>query len=1002
MATDLSARICTNCRHASLCPLRDEFMAFYEHRNEVMVKCGNDDGTVDTSQEVTVRIEHRYLDGPGLEDMYKLLNLKGPGWWPCAAPYTNCPYMKHPFDTPIFAPYPKEAGYIEPLCRGARDAEGNRLPFIAPIAPPRTNEYHVSPYPTYPMTAWNCDHCSNRTQCQPTDDYAKLGGTVYSTFAITYQDGDVGTGIALKDIAVPGTILSGYERAIDKNPESFTITGEDDVFIIYYTYVGEGDQPLPSYPNLEDLEKEGKTHTMKFFYAGKSYVYPSQSSEPSPIAMTVKMNGLWANSSGLIVEDKVIAPNCYIQLVQNGTGKLEAKYDASQTVEPDNLKDLQVDVSMAQYQELSGLVEGEKIQLVLTFDKRWKIATDLMKTMNYGMDILDISVSEALWSNSNMVEATITVVVPAGDFFLQTIFVERSKWLNSSQMPAIDYLTHWSPKEIRWGYRQTAVTIGSDIVMVDQPIPPRYWDRYLVTDSMPYYAPNYPPNDKCIVRPYFNLLGYTDNQEQRYSFDEELKFFPADEMDYLILATNDALEIKESGADTMVVHKTNAGATIARRNKTPSQKFIRFIKNSSMDQYVEGESFIDTVTEPDFIGGFAMWKLDANAIEEKVMAGLQAIDAHISSYELADGDFQVIPADMLENWEEGGIDEPYMVEVYPATQLQWPMEYMPNLDVRLYQTLQYLVPPDNFNWKLFRLPSNIKELTVWNTWPENETILEHDPHGLVTLKDGTATQLSEWLVSDTHKFADELSCQFLLIVQPNKLAGMHKDYQNYKMYQIRVTQTRKDINVMLYFDGKDMSPFGGVPNPKNLKSYRLLGVYPEDINKLTLEFKKTESGTLMELGGEAAPFYKLSNRAEMAYVQTVTVHSSYNDKCYEEEQTYQVNYRGIYSFDFKAPDGDSIVEITLEGARLFAIVDSERLMTPIDLEDGTQAYITLSEDEKTFTVHLANIGKDLTLEVTYHQGDDGSIEGCSRCKGYVDTSTRDWLEWMPICHNFEN
>ena len=212
MATDVSARICDTCRMASLCPHKEKFMAFYENRDKVMVKCLDDDGQLNNAQEIEVRVEHRYMDGPGLKEVYQSLNLKEPGWWPCAAHYTGCPFKRHPFDTPIYAPYPHAAGYVEPLCTDARDAAGNRLPFVAPPATPRTNEYHVSPYPTYKGFIWDCNSCNYRDPNQKEVDYAKLGGTVYSTFHIDYIVTKVGETLQLDNIPTPENIHKGYQR----------------------------------------------------------------------------------------------------------------------------------------------------------------------------------------------------------------------------------------------------------------------------------------------------------------------------------------------------------------------------------------------------------------------------------------------------------------------------------------------------------------------------------------------------------------------------------------------------------------------------------------------------------------------------------------------------------------------------------------------------------------------------------------------------------------------
>ena len=998
MAVDLSARICTNCKHASLCPHREEMMAFYQNRDKVMVKCANDDGTIDTSESVSIRIEHRYLDGPGLEELYKQMNLGGAGWYPCQLPNTGCPFLRHPFDTPIFAPYPNPVGYIEPLCRGARDAVGNRLQYIAPVAPPRTNEYHVSPYPTYKgmmyTSNWSCSSCAQKDQCSGEVDYAKLGGTVYSTFGITYVDSEIGGTIVTADIATPDTVMGGYER-VSNTPDAFEVDSETNVFIIYYTYVGDQKEPT-DYHTEEELKKEKLLHRMEFFYGGRTFAYPSSTANPA-VAMGVSILGATCVTNPRQKEDGTVlcAPYDFIPVRSNGTGIFVYDYDGvSSTDTANDRKNKALDVSNVNYQTSMELVEGDIVQIQYVFDKKWKLDAEMMKLMNYGIDLIPFEVSE-VYMTGDLVQSTLTFPVPKGDFTVQTCLVKRSYQQDPVNYPGINYVDYWEPDQIMWGRQQVAVTIQNEVVMANQPIPPRKWSNNLTTDSMPFYATNYPPDDASIVRPYFNLLGYTDQLENRYTFDDDTKIFTAEEMEYEILATNSLEEIRSSGDNALLTHKTPSGATVSTRMKTHEQRFYMKKNPNNEQNTVTDESFL--VTDVDMLrGGAAMWKLDPEKIEAQIIPVLTAVDPNLKVTETIPS-VVIEPSDMLENWDEEDIADPYMDEIYPATQMEWSMPYMPNNALRLLQSLRYATMPDNFQFSLFRIPSNVENCVVWSTWPENESITDHDPHATIKLKDGTEVQLSDYKVTDTSEFPDELDCTYLLVVQPIYLYGMTKYYQNFKMYQIHVTQTRHEVSLTAIFDGSKMGL--RMPPLDQAKELRLMGVYPADQGQVAISINEN----VIDLTGDRAPFYVLSNTMDLQYLQTVTTNCTYDNACQSETVQYEVGYRDAYTFDFAIPNGHSIVKIEVDGTVLYEIVDGERVdHGTISLADGMGAYLITDSSGSVMMVAVTAISKDFSIDVTYHIGNDGSIEGCDRCKGYVDTSTRDWLEWLPICLDFES
>ena len=252
-------------------------------------------------------------------------------------------------------------------------------------------------------------------------------------------------------------------------------------------------------------------------------------------------------------------------------------------------------------------------------------------------------------------------------------------------------------------------------------------------------------------------------------------------------------------------------------------------------------------------------------------------------------------------------------------------------------------------------------------------------------------------MTDTSNFGDELDCTYLLVIQPKYLYGMNPYYQNYVMYQIHVKQDRALLTLTAVFDGS----FMGIRLPAftNAKRYRLNGVYPDDAGLVNISFDDNVPN-LINLVGEKANFYTLDNHMDVEYIQDITVVSTVDNACEREEVSYEVPYRGSYIFDFVPSDGRSLKQILVDGVAVYDIIDGEPSFS-INAMIDTGMMATCIKDEDGYHVLLTGISKDLTIEATFHIGDDGTISGCSRCKGYIDTSTRDYLEWVPVCHNYE-
>ena len=998
--TSIAEHNCLYCAHAAVCPNRDIFMQFYENRDKVMVKCGNDDGSVDTSKQLSIRVEHRYLDGPALDQIYRDLNLGQTGFLPCLAAYGNCCPIKQPFDSPIYGRYPRAIGYIDNICNVARDAAGNRIPFVAPPAPARTNEVHASPFTTtYPGLAnqqWNCGGCAYAEQCITNFDPNKLGGTPFSTFAVTYLDVNAGDIISIDSIPIPDNLMAYYERSDgDCNQPTYEIKDETTTIIIYYSYAGKPPMPVPSFDTLDKLKEMGEIHSVNFFYGPRSYVYPSLSNA-TIVPMRTIMLGVVAGVGRVDESGKVLAsPGQIVPFRQNGKGILKLDYDNAytdgNTASFTNFKQT-VDVSSVDFQTCDEIVEGDKILLSMTFDKKWLLDTKMMHILNFG-SLVNYQNSQYL--NGNFVVNYLTADIGTKDLTIQTCLSDRTKVQDAANYPVIDYEEYWDPTEVHWGKMPVATIQGDQIVMVDQPIPPRKWSKFVVTDNMPFYATDCPPDDTCIVRPNFSLLGYTDNVEDRQSFNSDMPIFSAEEMEYDILQTNDGLDLQANNGDVLSGHKE---PTMIYKNA--HGRLYQEKSSDSDDLIISQTRFLESGPNGDNVA-WGIWELDFDSITKYVS------DASKDFLTPTDqsGCFIKV-ADLTENPNEGE-DAETMLSTLDPISLSTTLEYQPAQALALVKALKGLAP-DKFKATLYRIPRYAMSITLWNTWPEDEMSTEHEPHGTFQCVDGAEVQLSEMRVyEDSAKEdwmkMDDLYAEYILIIQPEKVYGMSSLYQNYVAYHLFVTSVRVKTTPTLIFDGSKVS-FGTCKlNMSALRGYELSNLYPEDAGQVILN---TESMPIMELTGDRAKFYELSNAPITRCEQHISYNAVYNNlRDNDISMEYSVATgsqmtipispenpkHSVISVVFKSSSGELVT--------LYSVENGEVSIHTMNEPGKTQGYTTVDEHGK-ITLYLFDIKEDGEILVVLHNGDDGSVAGCSRCRGYVDASKYDFIQWVPYCTDF--
>jgi hypothetical protein len=354
----------------------------------------------------------------------------------------------------------------------------------------------------------------------------------------------------------------------------------------------------------------------------------------------------------------------------------------------------------------------------------------------------------------------------------------------------------------------------------------------------------------------------------------------------------------------------------------------------------------------------------------------------------------------------------------PVHHRNFTIEYTHDSVKTFYDKIASLTLPDNFTFALFALPTGSQSLTLKSTY--GNELIDHAPSGQVYVDDGDGgaiiSPLSRYQVTaeNVNSFEPKLKQTYVLAVYPKNCAGLSVYSQNFVAYQIEVTQTPIPTEVSFVMDGSLMT-LNALPGPyliENCKAFYLSNIYAEDADKVSIGIEND----VISLTGERAQFYSLANHTSVKYQQRITASCYYkDDRDGEDESDYAVAYKGASKLDFVAPDGDSIVSITIMAgantATLMEIADGDISVNSVTLEDGTSASATVTTSKVTgemlqpggaYTVHLWDISSDITIEVCFKHGDNGTVAGCTRCRGYVDASQYDYIEWVPICTFYRN
>jgi hypothetical protein len=903
-----------------------------------MIKCADDEGNVDTSDQtaISVRVEHRYLNGPALEKLYRELGLAGnvsTSGLPCLAPHVGCPLVH-------------QSSLVSSL---------------------------------WDDIWWSCNCCAKKNTCPSNKDYAKLGGTIYSTFAVDQIEGHVGDVVSLDDLATSRNLMGQYFLSESANEESFTLTSEEQVIVLYYEYgpTEEEEEITPENPQwmtLAQIEEKGLAHYVEFFYGTKTFVYPTMQ-ENTKVSMKVTLDSLVCGPVNRMTEEgNVIATmGDYIPfttvdddvapLYTDSKNNILATSDSDiigsykgtvltmdeqclQLASSDSSEVSKTKLYQGNYVKMRA-VEGDRIGITIVMDSAYRLDISMMKLFNYHLDMEMVSADVV---NDSKRTCSMLVEVPKGDSVIQLCVVDAKFAMDVATFRPIDYLTSWDNDAVCWMTHSVIAMNGTREVQVNQPYAPRKWSAALIHDKTPSYEEDCPTSD-YINRPYFDLLGYTDSSYDRYRFSSDMAVEEPYHFTYPY-----ALRFTSTGEDAT--------------------------KNTY----------------------WAMWRINHNMVDLAVRAKLAELGATPSE--------ETSGIRVTDTYEYKVLNTQYTVPLentFPVQHWNWSMEYDPANGSKVLTQISALFEEwglDQFNFKAFALPSADFSLTLHGNFGENEDS-DHTPYGdLYWLNEegkSVKVALSESEITDFSELTLGSSDKILLVVYPKNFGGLRVQDQPFVAYQLDLVQTPHTIDLQLYMDGRYMTDDSQVML-RSYREYELKDVFPEDVGQVAFQYKNGE----MILYGDKAENYVLDLVWAVSYRQRVTLTYLFNTERECEEQNWLVTYEGSHQIKVEAPEGYSVRYINVicpedeeRVTRIYKTEMGERWSWPGDLHRHDVECHLCQEEDGSFTINLWRISDNIEIEVMMVEGDDGTVEGCSRCKNYVDLAPYDYIDWYPICQNYQ-
>lgn len=258
MSVSIEKLPCLSCQRGDICLHREEFTAFMKHSDEIMVKAGVTDESgdhIDTFTDVTVNIQFRYLDGPGLKALFEGLGFNEVGYC-CSVPQSRCPITRW---------YAK--GYNgEPLLTHDRN-----VAFFTCGGP----HSGWRPPLTSTSVANKCGTCQYAGSVNKAT-YMDIAGTPFSTVSNRPVQTTTGSKLNLHTMDFPPEVMSGYEVDKKLTEEFHEVVAENDEIIIYLHYTKATNIPSISGMSDAQLAAQGKLRRFGVLFGGCAYNYPEK------------------------------------------------------------------------------------------------------------------------------------------------------------------------------------------------------------------------------------------------------------------------------------------------------------------------------------------------------------------------------------------------------------------------------------------------------------------------------------------------------------------------------------------------------------------------------------------------------------------------------------------------------------------------------------------------------------------------------------------------------
>ena len=501
---------CYGCSKASICPYKETFQKLCANIDKLKINKDEVDSTPIDSY--TIRVEHRYSDGPGLENNLSNLGIK-PTNRHCtlnrACPMT--PWWSDPIrDNGVPIGYP-----IDRVARDARYCDGEKIPYRPRHTMEKTNIITRNDR-DLPFRV-NCFSCPYRAP-ELNSQLEALIQSCASTFRVDYVQLVKGALVNTSTVAL--TTLENYTIDTERTTAQMRITSERDVIIIYYKYKNpDTSTPIEEAPTVDDLREQGHNITLSL---RPIRVY--ESSEP--------VEAFYTNIAGVVGP---LVPE------RNNHGLMQRPGDTF-------------------------IVDAESLYA--------HVATDaFLETDNIRFDLmLRQKKGEEAPTNWKIPEHVIRAIIPNGVFSIKKTVDRMLASTNGHQYYVTQFhveIEYFRKKvleitplvipedrflSVNYHMREMAVTAARWSRKNDKPFIPDYFGKY--TEGHVEGMGDVPdkgfsvvtlPSPGDIYRPGFNLLGYTmDITKRKKSDDGPVMIFASDEYPNGLINARIALSVDDA------------------------------------------------------------------------------------------------------------------------------------------------------------------------------------------------------------------------------------------------------------------------------------------------------------------------------------------------------------------------------------------------------------------------------------------------------------------------